>query len=450
MPERRTTDGPRRQLRRLVVVTIAAVTLAVATAQGVTQATALSYRDPLLADLREAVTEAEAARRVPSGFGYSVSVRPSVSTSNTLEGDDDPTVTTSLGASATGSYRYSAVRPIRAERDLARAQHDLFNAERDGVLRALRAHVTWWTQARSMTSADERLERARDALATGALDFAAGDIDHARLQALQLDYDRAELQHREVSHRHAIAVAGAADVGLSGTPAYEPLRFALPAPVIDDLYAVRTRLSTLEEADANRVMGSLLSLPKELRLTGSWNAEDVRFSASAGVFNRVPGADLSVTYPGVTTPSWSIGVSAEFVFTNSTLSSLEQAEARVDTARDALTAFLSTYPDDVANARLQTEFAEESLHLAERALDLEERRVDTLEAELASANERLGSADADQAASIEREIAGLERDLNGARTALDRAEGALLSAWNGYVTQVHAYLRLVEGVWALR
>jgi hypothetical protein len=53
-----------------------------------------------------------------------------------------------LGISGTVSYRYDGVTLVREERALL----DVQVAEREGVLRALRAHVACWTQSRSLAS----------------------------------------------------------------------------------------------------------------------------------------------------------------------------------------------------------------------------------------------------------------------------------------------------------
>ena len=432
-----------RALSRALVASLLSALAAVAVAQGVTQVAALDHRDPSLADLQQAIAEAESANAIVDGFGYSLSLRPGVTYSGSLDADDEPSWSNDLAATATLSYRHSLVAPIRNQRDLERARSDLASAERDGVLRALRAHVAWWTQTRALSAARTRFDDA-----AAALD--EGEIDTARLQALQLAFDRADLGLREAEYRHRGAVAEAADHGMTGTPSYAPVRFELPEPDTASLYAVASRTAALEEAEANALTTSLFRVPRDVRLSGAYGNDDLDVSVSIGVFRRVPGADVSIGYPGPRRPGWSVGLSAEFLIDDGTLDAIETAQARVDDARDALADFLLAYPDDVAAARTSAGFAEENLALAERALDLEERNVADLESRLHDARERLDDAAEDDASATQREVAGLERDLERALTALDRAEGALLSAWNSYVGQVHAYLRLTESGWAVR
>ena len=434
----------------LALVAMLLTSLGTVAAQGVTQASALAFGDPSSADLEQAIRQAESANAIVDGFSYSLSARPSIEVSGPLAGDDDPSWSSSFAATATLSYRHSFVAPIRNVRDLERARFDLATAERDGILRALRAHVTWWTQTRALSATQVRYDTASAALDEGARGFEDGATDLATMHGLQLAYDRADLAVREAAYRYAVAVADANTYGLTGIPSYAALRFELPEPDLSSLYAVTFRTAALEEAEANAFTTGLFRVPREVRLSGSYGTSDLDLSASVGVFRSVPGANVSIGYPGPRSTGWSVGVSAEFVVDDGTLDAMDTARTRVDTARDTLTRFLLTYSDDVAAARTSAGFAEENLTLAERSLDLEERAVDDLTARLHDARRRLEGATAEDAATVEREVAALARDLDRALTNLDRAEGALLSAWNTYVGQVHAYLRLTENRWIVR
>lgn len=451
-PPRHTTRYPRswRVLARVLTVALAATLGAFAAAQGVTQVAALDYRDPALADLEQAILEAGSANAVLDGFGYALSARPGVELSGALGGEEDPSWSTSFAATATLSYRHSFVAPTRNERDLERARFNLAAAERDGILRALRAHVAWWTQTRALTTAHSRLEAAATALDDGELAFERGEIDGARLASLQLAFDRADLSLREAEHRHRSAVAEASLHGLAGSPSYEAIRFELPEPIVTTLFTVASLTATLHEAEMGARTTRLFRVPRDVRFSGAYGTEDLDLAVAVGVFRSVPGANVSIGYPGPRSPGWSVGVSAEFLIDDGTLEAIETAQGRVDDAHAALTSFLLTYPDDVSAARTTAGFAEENLTLAERALDLEERVVAGLEARLRDARQRLDAATGDEAAAIEREIASLERERDRAFTALDRAESALVSAWSTYVGQVHAYLRLTERGWAVK
>ncbi len=433
-----------------VLALLALAVLPLAGAQGVSQEVALSYRDAGLVDLEAGVADAERLLRGPSGFGYSTTFAPRVSTTNRFDDDEDPTWSTRIAANASVTYRYDGVALVREVRDLERARFDLDSAQRDGVFQALRAHVTWWSQTRALVSAETRLGEASTSLAEADAAFERGEIDRNRLTELQLAFDRADLAHREASYRYADARTRAADFGLRGTPVYQTLRFALPEPDVEQLFAVRSRQVALDEAEAVQVRAELFRIPKEVRLSGSYATENLVFGTEMGMFNRTPGADVTLSYPGATNPNWTIGLRAEFVIDNTTFTDVDTARERVEDARRALTDYLASYPDEVRNARQLVAFAEENLTYAERALDLDERRLSDLEVRLDDARARLEAAADDDVANLEREVSDLQRDRNRAVTTLDRSEGALLNAWNTYIGQVNAYLRLVQGGWELR
>ncbi len=282
---------------------------------------------------------------------------------------------------------------------------------------------------------------------------ARGDIDRLRLAELQLAADRADLALREASYRFDDARSSAETFGLRGTPAYEPLRFALPEPDLERLFGVRSLQVALDEAEAAQLQAEVFRLPKEVRLTASYATERITVGTEMGMFNRVPGAEVTLGYPGATNPNWTIGLRAEIVIDDALVRAIDDARERVDRAEQALIDYLADYPDQVASARQSVVFAEENLTYAERALDLDERRVDDLEARVGDTRARLAATDADDAeaiANLERDIAALERDLDRALTTLERSEGTLLSTWNSYVGQVYTYLRLVQGSWEVR
>ena len=435
----------------LALVTASLVILPLAGAQGVSQEAALDYRDSELARLEARAANAEGVVSSPSGFGYSASVTPRVSVTQRLGDDSDATWSNSIGARAAVTYRYNGVSLAREVRDLERARFDLDNAQRDGVFQALRAHVTWWNQTRALATAATRLEGATADLAVGEEAFERGDVDRDRLTELRLAFDRADLAYREASYRYDDARNSAASYGLRGTPVYAAIRFALPEPEVDHLFAVRSLQVALDEAEAARLQAELFRVPKEVRLTGSYASENLVVGTEMGMFDRTPGANVTLSYPGATNPNWTIGLRAEFVIDQNTVPAIESAGERVDDARQALTDFLASYPGQLANARQLAAFAEENLTYAERALDLDERRLRDLSARLDQARASLEEAVEDEsAADLERDIAALERDVERAITNLDRSEGALLSSWNGYIAQVNAYLRLVQGGWELR
>ena len=435
----------------LTPVLLCLLVVSIAGAQVVSQEAALSYRDAGLPDLETRLADAEQTVRMPSGFGYSVSVAPRVSVTDRLDDDDGASWSSSIAADAEVTYRYNPVTLTREVRDLERARFDVASARRDGVFQALRAHVTWWSQTRALATAEERLEAARVTLADADAAFERGEIDRDRLVELQLNYDRADLAYREASFRYEDARANAASYGLRGTPVYQPVRFALPEPDLERLFAVRSRQVALDEAEAAQLQAEFFRVPKEIRLTGSYATEDFAVGTEMGMFNRTPGANVTLSYPGARNPNWTIGLRAEFVIDDATFSNIDSARERVDVANRALTDFLADFPDDVRSARQLVEFAEENLTYAERALDLDERRLRDLSARLNETRTRLEATDdADDIADLERDVAGLERDVDRAITSLDRSEGSLLSTWNSYIGQVNAYLRLVEGDWALR
>ena len=447
MPSHHATTGDDRLRRRAPHLQrrLAAAVLALAGAawaQGITQEAALAYVDPAVAAAQARVEAARLVVAGPTGLGYAATLTPRVGVADRFNDDTGPAWSSSLGVSGTVSYRYNGVTLVREERALARAVFDARVAEREGTLRALRAHAAWWAQSPAQTAAAGRLAPALAALSDGEAAFDRGEIDRLGLQDLQLAADRAELAHREAAYRADAAVATAAGFGLVGAPAYAAIRFELPEPDVDALYAVRNRQLAVAEAEAALVQADLFRVPTEVRLSGSYATESLRIGTEAGMFNRSPGAEITLAYPGSSSPGWSLGLRAEIVIDQSTLPGSEAARQRLQEAQADLTAFLATYPDDYAASRQGVAFAEENLTYAERALDLEERRV-------ADLRSRVDAARAD-ATVEERERTGLERDLDRATTALARAGGALLSAWNGYLTQVNAYLALVQGVWRVR
>ena len=430
-----------------------ALALSLGAAQSVPQEAALDYRDSRLIDLETRVADAERRLDTPSGFGYSATVRPRISVTNRLDLEDGPSWSHSLGAVGALTYRYDPVALSREVRDVERARFDLDTVQRDGVLQALRAHVTWWSQTRALAAAETRATTAQADLADAEAAFARGDIDRLRLAELQLAADRADLALREASYRFDDARSSAETFGLRGTPAYEPLRFALPEPDVERLFGVRSLQVALDEAEAAQLQAEVFRLPKEVRLTASYATERITVGTEMGMFNRVPGAEVTLGYPGATNPNWTIGLRAEIVIDDALVRAIDDARERVDRAEQALIDYLADFPDQVAGARQLVVFAEENLTYAERALDLDERRVGDLEARVGDARARLAATDADDAeaiANLERDIAALERDLDRALTTLERSEGALLSTWNSYVGQVYTYLRLVQGSWEVR
>ncbi len=437
----------------VVPVLLTALALSLGAAQSVSQEAALDYRDPRLSDLETRLADAERRVDTPSGFGYSATIRPRISVTNRLDLEDGPSWSHDLRTEGALTYRYDPVLLVREVRDLERARFDLDTAQRDGVLQALRAHVTWWSQARALASTEERAATARTNLSDAEAAFARGDIDRLRLAELQLAADRADLALREASYRFDDARRNAATFGLRGTPTYEPLRFALPEPDLERLFGLRSLQVALDEAEAVKLQAELFRLPREVRLTASYATEHITVGTEMGMFNRVPGAEVTLGYPGATNPNWTIGLRAEIVIDDALVTAISNARERVDRAEQALTDFLADYPDQVASARQLVVFAEENLTYAERALDLDERRVGDLEARLGDARTQLATTDAEDTeavANLERDLAALERDLDRARTTRERSEGALLSTWNSYVAQVHTYLRLVQGSWEVR
>ena len=438
---------------RLAPVLVACLALSLACAQRVSQEAALGYRDPRLIDLETRLADAEQRVDTPSGFGYSTNIRPRVSVTDRLDDEDGPGWSHSLSATGAITYRYDPVALVREVRDLERARFDLDAAQRDGVLQALRAHVTWWSQTRSLDSAETRATTTQADLSDAEAAFARGDIDRLRLAELQLAADRADLALREASYRFDDARRSAATFGLSGTPMYQPLRFVLPEPDVGRLYGVRSLQVALEEAEVGQLRAELFRPLKEVRLSASYATERVAVGTEMGMFNRVPGAEVTIGYPGARHANWTIGLRAELVIDDALVVGIDDARDRVERAEQALTDYLADYPDQVAGARQLVVFAEENLTYAERAVDLDERRVGELETRLGDTRERLATSDADDAetiANLERDLAGLERDLDRALTTLERSEGSLLSSWNAYVGQVHTYLRLVQGRWEVR
>ncbi len=434
----------------LTLALLGLAALPLAGAQGVSQEAALSYRDAGLVDLEARVAEAERVLRSASGFGYATTFAPRVSVTNRFDDDEDPTWSTRIAANASVTYRYDGVALVREVRDLERARSDLDSAQRDGVFQALRAHVSWWSQTRALVSAETRLGEASTSLAEADAAFERDEIDRDRLAELQLAFDRADLAYREVSYRYADARTRAAVFGLRDTPVYQALRFALPEPDVEHLFAVRSRQVALDEAEAVQLQAELFRVPKEVRLSGSYATENLVVGTEMGMFNRTPGANVTLSYPGATNPNWTIGLRAEFVIDNTTFTNVDTARERVENARQALTDYLASYPDEVRDARQLVAFAEENLTYAERALDLDERRLSDLDARLDDTRARLEAAADDDVANLEREVSDLQRDRGRAVTSLDRSEGSLLGAWNTYIGQVNTYLRLVQGSWELR
>ena len=427
------------------------VALPIASAQGVSQEAALGYRDPGLSDLESPLSDAEQRVATPSGFGYSVTVRPRISVTDRFDDEDGPSWSHELRTEGALTYRYNPVALVREVRDLERARFDLDSAQRDGVLQALRAHGTWWTQTRALTTAEARAATAQTDLADAEAAFARGDIDSQRLAELQLAADRADLALREASYRFDDARRNAASFGLHGTPTYQPLRFVLPEPDLELLFGVRSLQVALDEAEAAQLEAELLRIPRDVRLSASYASEHVSVGTEMGTFRSTPGANVTLSYPGARNPNWTIGLSATLVFDDALLSTIDDARDGVERARKALTDFLADYPDQVASARQLVAFAEESLTYDERALDLDERRVRDLEARVDETRDRLADADdPDEIATLDRDLTGLERDLDRARTTLDRSATSLLRSWNTYISQVHAYLRLVQGSWEVR
>ena len=441
---------------RVVPLLLACLALGFAAAQSVSQEAALGFRDPRLIDLEARLADALQKVETPSGFGYSAIARPRVSVTNRLDLEDGPSWSHGIGAVGAVTYRYDPVALVREVRDLERALFDVDTAQRDGVLQALRAHVTWWNQTRALATAQTRATTAQADLSDAEAAFERGDIDRFRLAELQLAADRADLALREATFRFDDARRSAATFGLRGTPAYQPLRFALPEPDLGRLFGVRSLQVALDEAEAAQLQAELFRLPKEVRLTASYATERITVGTEMGMFNRVPGAEVTLGYPGAANPNWTIGLRAEIVIDDALFAAIDSASERVERAEQALTDYLADYPDQVASARQLVVFAEENLTYAERALDLDERRVGDLEARLADTRARLAATDADDAeraeeiANLERDLAALERDLDRALTTLERSEGALLNTWNAYLGQVYTYLRLVQGSWEVR
>ncbi len=70
-----------------------------------------------------------------------------------------------------------------------------------------------------------------------------------------------------------------------------------------------------------------------------------------GVFNRAPGAEVTLGYPGTTNPNWTIGLRAEIVVGDALVTAIDNTRERVARVQQALTENLADYPDQTASAR---------------------------------------------------------------------------------------------------
>ena len=307
---------------------------------------------------------------------------------------------------------------LAARAALVRAEAGLHDARRTEVKEALEAQGAYLRAALAARAAELDLAEARS---QGVAAEAGGDpIDaaYASLTIRAAALDAADALADLRSSRAALA-----RLGLSETPVFSPMRFALPAAIPTRAPRRSVLELELERAEALLARQRNFGVARDLSLAGRYESRTHRYQvdASVGLTDGRPTAALGAEYRPQQDDQWVVVLGARIAVNERTLADLADAERTVVRAQEDLAAFDDAFALEVAEALRLAELAEGRLAIA---LDMERVRRDELAA--------LGSAGGATA-----------RAETAARRDLDRA----YLAWLRYVEEVEDYLALVGAAW---
>jgi hypothetical protein len=413
----------------------------------------LAYRSVAREIAERALRDAEAdLARVGSGLSASLTWRPGVAWRGAAGDPFDAAagawrgdLTASFGWRAdaqvlmgarTAAHRALVAHVDRVNRDLREALSRHIDLRRAHVALTI-AEDTAAARAATLATA-ERVDL--DALAQAPEAHAPGAPEPRTLLASRLAAERAAADVERAARDVASAARRAAEAGFDPRLAeadhrdrLAPLRlegWRLWLPAADPLTAPEVVRAALDlaaaEADAERVrVGGLLD---DVRLEASRIEEDARLSASVGLDEGRPTADLDLSLRSAPRPSWTVELSAVLRIEDGFARELARAEAAVGDAAAAWAEAADAAEWRLAEARFAALDAEADVAFAERGLALARlalrEAIDAWRGPDGEGPDRDGDP-----AAADRADAALAR----AAIALERERDAFYRAWNGYL-----------------
>ena len=409
---------------------------------------ALIYRSAASEIAERSLRDAENdAARIGTGITADLSWRPTID----WRGTGDETFDLEAGTwsselTASINWRADGLAQVRARLDMHRAaiahlerlNRDLRNALSRHI-DLQRAHIALTIAQETATARSVTLEAAERA----NLDALTADPDVPEprtLLASRLDAERAVAEVERAARELAATERRAAEIGFDPRLADERHRERLtPLPLeswrlwlpdADPLASPAVARAALDlaaaEAYAERVrVGGLLD---DVRLEASRIEAAARLSASVGLDEGRPTADLDLSLRSARRSSWTVELSAVLRFDDGFLRDLARAEATVADAAAAWAEAADAAEWRLAEARFAALDAEADVAFAERGLAL--ARLALREAIDAWRGPDGAGPDRDgDPAAADRADATLAR----AAIALERERDAFYRAWNGYL-----------------
>jgi len=307
---------------------------------------------------------------------------------------------------------------LEAENGRLRAEARLRQAQRDGVLRALKAHAGLWQAEARLKAARARRKAARLRLEAARLRGGPLAFEEAKgaLEEAELDL-RLALLERESAAQEAKAM------GLSGPAKPETLRFFLPAPRPNPLLQLEVEAQRARARAAERglfALGLALSYQGELGYRIEAETQTPSLALTLGPKNpfEPPGA-------------WKAELSARLSLDPVAWSEAESAHLAAREAEIAARRKGGERKRRLSALKTRAHLMEQRLDLAKQALDLAKKKL-----EAARLREERGL------------LSALE--LEDQRAARFLAEARLAEAWGAYIEAVKAYLDLADGMWRER
>ena len=342
-------------------------------------------------------------------------------------------------------FQYDRVNILNRQRDLLIAERRLDNQRRNDVGNALTVLAQLMRVQLAVENGQATIEERRGQLEQ----FQAAGASDPQIRGARLNLETAELD-LQVAQRNLQDFRGqVAELGLEGTPTFDPVTFVLPEVPVEETLDYRERLLELRRVQAGTQRNSTFGVLQGVTLFGSYEGNDIEGLVRLGIDRGRPliGAGLDYEYR-LRTPDdedpvdeWAIGVNARLVVGTATFNQFDDAERLTAEVVENLERFISEYPGRIEDLRFDVETARQRLELAlgsqaanlDRQAELEARQealpgeIDGLRAALTDVRARRDAATGDERTELDQQVREAEtavRDAENERNGVQPRAGA--------------------------